>query len=67
MTEGERVELDPAISEAMDKVLAAQPDQSESFKRRFRTLVELVLTGNYQDPDVRRVMGLLSVDPEAED
>jgi endonuclease III len=61
------VELDPAISEAMDNVLAAQPDQSDMFKRRFRTLVELILTGNYQDPDVRRVMELLIVNLEADD
>ena len=61
------MELDPAIIEAMDNVLAAQPDQSEIFKRRFRNLVELVLTGNYQDPDVRRVMELLSVNLEADD
>lgn len=61
------MELDPAISEAIDTVLAAQPDQSETFKRRFRNLVELILTGNYQDADVRRVMDLLSVNLEADD
>ena len=61
------MELDPAISEAIDNVLAAQPDQSENFKHRFRNLVELALTGNYQNPDIRRVMELLSVNPEADD
>jgi hypothetical protein len=61
------VEVDPAISEAMDTVLAGHPDQSESFQRRYRNLVELVLSGNYQDADVRRVMELLSVSLEVDD
>lgn len=61
------MELDPAISEAIDYVLAAQADQPEIFKHRFRNLVELVLIGNYQDSDVRRVMDLLSVNLEADD
>ncbi len=61
------LELDPAISKAMDAVLAAHPDQSDVFQRRFRNMVELVLTGNYQDADVHRVMELLKVSPEVED
>lgn len=61
------MELDPAISEAMDAVLAEHPDQSETFQRRFRNLIELTLTGNYQDADVRRVMELLSVSFEVDD
>lgn len=59
--------VDAAITEALDAELVDRPDQSEEFKRRFRTLIELVLTGNYQDPDVRRVMELLKVKMEAED
>lgn len=59
--------MDAAITEALEAELAAHSDQTEEFKRRFRTLVELVLTGNYQDADVRRVMELLKVKVEAED
>lgn len=51
----------------MDAVLAGHPDQSETFQRRFRNLVELMLSGNYQDADVRRVMELLSVSLEVDD
>jgi len=51
----------------MDAVLAGHPDQSEAFQRRFRNLVELMLSGNYQDADVRRVMELLSVSLEVDD
>lgn len=61
------MELDPAISQAIDAVLAGHPDQSETFQHRYRTLVELVLAGNYQDADVRRVMELLSVSLEVDD
>lgn len=61
------MELDPAISQAMDAVLAGHPEQSETFQRRYRNLVELVLAGNYQDADVRRVMELLSVSLEVDD
>ncbi len=61
------MEVDPAISEAMEAVLAGHPDQSEAFQRRYRNLVELVLSGNYQDADVRRVMELLSVSLEVDD
>ena len=59
--------VDAAITEALDAELANRPDQSDEFKRRFRTLIELVLTGNYQDADVRRVMELLKIKIEAED
>lgn len=59
--------VDAAITEALDAELANRPDQSKEFERRFRTLIELVLTGNYQDSDVRRVMELLNVKIEAED
>ncbi len=59
--------VDAAITEALDGELATRVDQTDEFKRRFRTLIELVLTGNYQDADVRRVMELLKVKIEAED
>lgn len=59
--------VDAAITEALDAELANRPDLTDEFKRRFRTLIELVLTGNYQDADVRRVMELLKVKVEAED
>lgn len=48
-------------------VLDGHPDQPDVFKRRFRNLVELVLAGNFQDSDVRRVMELLSVSLEGDD
>jgi endonuclease III len=59
--------VDAAIIEALDAELANRTDQSNEFKRRFRTLIELVLAGNYQDADVSRVMQLLKVKIEAED
>ena len=54
------MDIDPAITEALEATLAAT-SQSEDFKKRFRTLVSLVLTSNYQDSDVRRVMEALAV------
>ncbi len=59
--------VDAAITEALDAELANRSDQTDDFQRRFRTLIELVLTGNYQDADVRRVMEKLKVKIEAED
>lgn len=59
--------VDAAITEALDAELMNCLDQTDEFKRRFRTLIELVLTGNYQDADVRRVMESLKVKIEAED
>jgi endonuclease III len=59
--------VDAAITEALDAELANLSDQTDDFQRRFRTLIELVLTGNYQDADVRRVMEMLKVKIEAED
>lgn len=59
--------VDAAITEALDAELANRSDQTDDFQRRFRTLIELVLTGNYQDADVRRVMEMLKVKIEAED
>ena len=59
--------VDAAITEALDTELANRSDQTDDFQRRFRTLIELVLTGNYQDADVRRVMEMLKVKIEAED
>ena len=59
--------IDPAITEALDSTLAAATGQTDDFKKRFRTLVGLVLTSNYQDADVRRVMESLSVTTGPED
>jgi hypothetical protein len=59
--------IDPAITEALDATLAAASDQSGDFKKRFRTLVSLILTSNYQDSDLRRVMESLSVQIGSED
>lgn len=53
--------IDPAISEALETVLAGASGQSEDFKKKFRTLIGLVLDANYQDSDVRRVMESIQV------
>lgn len=53
--------IDPAISEALEAVLAGTSGQSEDFKKKFRTLIGLVLSANYQDSDVRRVMEAIQV------
>jgi len=57
----------PAIETAVSAVLEADLDQSESFKRQFKTLIENVLAGNYEDSDIRRVMQSIRVNPELED
>ncbi|MGF9693777.1 hypothetical protein AAIH46_13240 [Rhizobium sp. 0TCS1.26] len=59
--------IDPAILDALDAVLARHPEQSEDFRKRFRTLVQLVVEGNFKDADIRRVMDLVAVDLERED
>jgi endonuclease III len=59
--------IDPAITEALEATLAEASDQSGEFKKRFRTLVSLILTSNYKDADVRRVMESLSVQVGSED
>jgi len=61
------MKLDSAISDAIDTILAAHPDQTEMFKHRFRNLVELVLDGNLENSDVQRVMELLQVNVEVDD
>ena len=53
--------IDPAINEALEAVLAETSGQSEDFKKKFRTLIGLVLNANYQDSDVRRVMESIQV------
>jgi endonuclease III len=53
--------IDPAISEALEATLAETAGQNEDFKKKLRTLVGLVLTANYQDADVRRVMESIHV------
>jgi hypothetical protein len=57
----------PAIQSAVAAVLAGDLDQSENFRRQFKTLMENVLTGNYGDSDIRRVMESIQVNPELED
>ena len=59
--------IDPAISKALDTTLAGVTDQSADFKKRFRHLVKLVLSGNYEDSDVRNVMDSIQVVTQAED
>lgn len=49
------MDIDPALSEAVSYVLS-NADLGEDFDRRFRRLIKLTLEGNYDDPDVRRVM-----------
>lgn len=59
--------MHPAIEAAVAAVLAGDIDQSETFKRQFKTLMENILAGNYEDSDIRRVMESIQVDPELED
>lgn len=59
--------MHPAIETAVGAVLEADLDQSENFKRQFKTLIDNVLSGNYEDSDIRRVMQSIQVNPELED
>jgi len=59
--------IDPAISEALDATLAGVADQNSDFKKRFRHLIKLVLSGNYEDSDVRNVMDTIQVVAQSED
>lgn len=59
--------IDPAVQKALDATLAEATDQSEDFKRRFRRLITLVLSGNYEDSDVRNVMESIQVVVQSED
>ena len=54
------MKIDSAINEALEAVLAGS-GENEEFKKKVRTLVGLVLTANYQDSDVRRVMEAIHV------
>ncbi|HEX8233347.1 MAG TPA: hypothetical protein VF559_08390 [Caulobacteraceae bacterium] len=60
------MDVDPALTEAMDEVLF-DANLGEDFDRRFRRLMKLTLAGNYDDPDVRRVMECIKLPPETED
>jgi hypothetical protein len=51
------------ITASIDEELA-ELDQSAEFKRRFRKLLENVVTGNLDDTDVRQVVELLTVNEE---
>lgn len=59
--------IDPAVKEALDATLAEAVDQSEDFKKRFRQLITLVMSGNYEDSDVRNVMESIHVVVSPED
>lgn len=59
--------IDPAITEALDSTLAEIDDQTEDFKRRFRRMIGLVLSGNYEDSDVRNVLESIHVVVQVED
>lgn len=60
------MDVDPALTEAMDAVLF-EAGLGDDFNRRFKRLLQLTLAGNYDDPDVRRVMESIKLPPEAED
>jgi len=51
----------------MEAALSAAPDQTDLFRTRFTRLIELVLSGSFDDPDVRRVMELVTVSVDSED
>lgn len=53
--------VDPAITQAVESALAEASGQTEEFGKKFRNLVKLVLEANYQDSDVRRVMDAINV------
>jgi endonuclease III len=61
------MEINSAVIEAIDRVLNDMPDQNEDFKRRFRLLIKHVLTGSYDDSEVRDTMESLSVIVDSED
>jgi hypothetical protein len=59
--------MDPAIEKAVSEALAEASDQSEDFKRQFRRLITLVLSGNYEDKDLRNVMEKIYVTPPSDE
>jgi endonuclease III len=59
--------IDSAITEALEAMIADSNGQTEEFKKRFRTLISLILTSNYKEADIRRVMESISVQAESED
>jgi hypothetical protein len=60
------MDIDSAIHQAMEATLAKADDQSDDFGRRFKRFVELVLSANFQDSDLRRLMELVHVDVDAD-
>jgi len=57
--------LHPDLVTALDHVLARQQGQSEEFRKRFRRLVDNVVSvGRVKDADVREVLDLVVVPDE---
>ncbi|WP_434390302.1 CxC ATPase DNA modification system associated small protein [Melittangium boletus] len=52
-------DINASIEEELSEI-----DQPAEFKRRFRKLLENVVTGNLNDTDVRQVVELLTVNEE---
>lgn len=59
--------LHPDLDSAIADALVGATDQTEEFKRRLRRLIENATAGNLPDPDVRDVIELATVAPDAED
>lgn len=59
--------LDPALEEALNDAFARlEPLQTDEFKRRFRRLVENALIANQTDPEIRRVLELVTITAEGD-
>ncbi|MGY8635612.1 hypothetical protein RAD15_24355 [Bradyrhizobium sp. 14AA] len=59
--------VDQALKKAIEATLAQARDQPDDFRRRYRRLIDLVVTGNYEDSDVRSVMEAIAVVLQPED
>ena len=59
--------VDPAIEEAINKVLNAESGLGPDFRKQFAKLIANSLTGNYGDSDVRGAMDAIHVESEADD
>jgi hypothetical protein len=54
------VSMHPDLATAVEAVLTEHPELGEEFKKRFRKLVDNVVTaGRVRDPDVREVLDLV--------
>lgn len=58
--------LDPAITEALDEVLAKQPQRPE-LKTQFKQLVANWFDRNASEDDVARLVRIISVPPEKDE